>query len=766
MNTKYFLALLGLVISSVFSCSSEPVSTDSVWIRPIKEDTITNKEHNGAEYRLYKDSYVIVRSEKNGDIIIGTDTLKSDESVYTDGSRKKDVPRSYVTDSYKLQDSIKIVNDSILIFALSDFEGDRNFKLYVNNEQKERCTIKTGSNDTIILAEWKLSSNQIKRIVLIPDTALALYIPYDKINHVIMDSLISEDSTDSASSNSTLLHILAGILILAIVSAIVFYFYFTSKNKKSRGTDSDKKKELESVYAAFAKQKEEANLSVSSHVSNNQYNFAVNKAENAVNNLHGALLENITIIDDDTFNECVTTIKDMTALLKKMQKKEDTNNISDSAKNIDDCTIKLNQLYTTLEGKLENAKNTSSPDSSEHPEMKPQEETTIVPDFSEVSEDVKKYIDHLHKQIEDIEEKKNQRILEIQNNYKRLNHSLEQEQKAKEDLEKRLQSASNELEKEKQNREATITQKVQKAKEAANREIKEANNRAARAEEKSKTIKDELNAKFDVERRTAKEKEDQLKSKLSATQSSLDEANKTLQSTKNTLKQTERMVENLTAETESFHKHLSGAIDSIPYCENIVRLVDLANRIQEAAGKLLQSDMEDKYFVYKPLALYFAKMSSINMQNFYTDVEMVAKTGFVIKGSPLASYDTKLSKDEITKMTRIYFFTNYLKTYVNALVVLNESLAGLNYLAEDAKVSEIRIFAKFRQEIEEVTRKLGINVLTVKLYDSVGVNTDLLATEVDAGVEKHGAILEIENCKVSLINGAPDNERIRVKIQK
>lgn len=741
MNTKYFLVLFGLVISSVFSCSSEPVSTDSVWIRPIKEDTITNKEHNGAEYRLYKDSYVIVRSEKNGDIIIGTDTLKSDESVYTDGSRKKNVPRSYVTDSYKLQDSIKIVNDSILIFAFSDFEGDRNFKLYVNNEQKERCTIKTGSNDTIILADWKLSSNQIKRIVLIPDTAIALYISYDKINHVKMDFMVSEDSTDSPSTISTLFYILVGILVLAVV----FYFYFTSKNKKSRGTNSDRKKVLESARAAFVKQKEEANLSVSSHVSNNQYNSAVNKAENAVNNLHGTLLENITIIDDDTFDKCVTTINEMTALFKNMQKKKDTNNISDSAKKIDDCTKKLNQLNATLEKK---------------------KEPTTVPDFSEVSKDVKNYIDRLHKQIEDIEKEKNQKILEIQNKYNSLDLSLEQEQKAKENLEKRLQSANNKLEDEKQNREAIITQKVQKAEEAAKKKIEAANERAARAEEKSKTIKDELNAKFDVERRTAKEKEDQLKSKLSATQSMLDEANKTLQSTKNTLKQTEQMVENLTAETESFHKHLSGAIDSIPYCENIVRLVDLANRIQEAAGKLLQSDMEDKYFVYKPLALYFAKMSSINMQNFYTDVEMVAKTGFVIKGSPLASYDTKLSKDDITNMTRIYFFTNYLKTYVNALVVLNESLAGLNYLAEDAKISEIRIFAKFRQEIEEITRTLGINVLTVKLYDSVGVNTDLLATEVDAGVEKHGAILEIENCKVSLINGAPDNERIRVKIQK
>lgn len=741
MNTKYFLVLFGLVISSVFSCSSEPVSTDSVWIRPIKEDTITNKEHNGAEYRLYKDSYVIVRSEKNGDIIIGTDTLKSDESVYTDGSRKKNVPRSYVTDSYKLQDSIKIVNDSILIFAFSDFEGDRNFKLYVNNEQKERCTIKTGSNDTIILADWKLSSNQIKRIVLIPDTAIALYISYDKINHVKMDFMVSEDSTDSPSTISTLFYILVGILVLAVV----FYFYFTSKNKKSRGTNSDRKKVLESARAAFVKQKEEANLSVSSHVSNNQYNSAVNKAENAVNNLHGALLENITIIDDDTFDKCVTTINEMTALFKNMQKKKDTNNISDSAKKIDDCTKKLNQLNATLEKK---------------------KEPTTVPDFSEVSKDVKNYIDRLHKQIEDIEKEKNQKILEIQNKYNSLDLSLEQEQKAKENLEKRLQSANNKLEDEKQNREAIITQKVQKAEEAAKKKIEAANERAARAEEKSKTIKDELNAKFDVERRTAKEKEDQLKSKLSATQSLLDEANKTLQSTKNTLKQTEQMVENLTAETESFHKHLSGAIDSIPYCENIVRLVDLANRIQEAAGKLLQSDMEDKYFVYKPLALYFAKMSSINMQNFYTDVEMVAKTGFVIKGSLLASYDTKLSKDDITNMTRIYFFTNYLKTYVNALVVLNESLAGLNYLAEDAKISEIRIFAKFRQEIEEITRTLGINVLTVKLYDSVGVNTDLLATEVDAGVEKHGAILEIENCKVSLINGAPDNERIRVKIQK
>ncbi|MDE5886630.1 MAG: hypothetical protein K2H46_03475, partial [Muribaculaceae bacterium] len=227
-----------------------------------------------------------------------------------------------------------------------------------------------------------------------------------------------------------------------------------------------------------------------------------------------------------------------------------------------------------------------------------------------------------------------------------------------------------------------------------------------------------------------------------------------------------RRVENLTAETTSFRKLLSRVTDSQPYCESVLRLIDLAKRIQESASALMGSDLEDKYFVYKPLALYFGKLNLINLVNFYSDVEMISKTGFVLKGTPLASYDQTLPKPELESMTKNYFFTTYLKAYIDAIVVLNESLAGLHYLVEDVKPSDVKKFAGYRGEIEEISRRLGINILTVKVFDAVGTNIDLQATEIDAGVEKHGAILEIENCKVSLIGGAPNKERIVVKIQK
>ncbi len=78
----------------------------------------------------------------------------------------------------------------------------------------------------------------------------------------------------------------------------------------------------------------------------------------------------------------------------------------------------------------------------------------------------------------------------------------------------------------------------------------------------------------------------------------------------------------------------------------------------------------------------------------------------------------------------------------------------------------MRPFEDYRLQLQQAVAALGINVLSVKIFDFVHNNTDLLATPVDGGYDSPGAILDIENCLVSLSGAPKDGERIRVKVQQ
>lgn len=612
LNIKYLLLLIGVAMQSALSYGNVQVESDSIWIRPVKKDTITNVKDHGKVYRLFKGSFVQVKGEKDGDIIIANDTLRTDASVYTDYNGERKIAKTEGAKYYQIKDNITILNDSVLIFSFEHLEAKGSLRLYINSNNKVQKELSYGVNDTVPLNTIGIALGEIERIVLVKDSALALYIPYKDINREFSTIDDGKDTdTNSQKAGLPLWAIISIAFLGIVVATILILFFMLSPN-----------------------------------------------------------------------------------IRKKMQKEN-------------------SRLL-----------------------IKEKEQAIIQHDCE--FQDERDNILALKVQLQDVKNKLNAE---------------------KSDRDKIIKTKIREIEEE-------CRQKIYKAELAANKKIEIANDNTRRAEQKTKTISDELNAKFDVERKGLIDKQNKLKKELEETNVLFSKTKQLLQETENSLVQANRQVQNLTSETESFHKNLSGAVESMPYCKSIVTLIDLSNRILESATCLLQSNIEDKYFVYKPLALYIAKLNSLNLSNFHTDVEMISKTGFVIKGTPLASYDSKLSKDELATMTRNYFFTNYLKTYIDAIVVLNESLAGLPYLVDDAKSSEVCVFEQYRQELEDTARMLGINILTVKVYDSVGVNTDLLAVEVDAGIEKHGAILEIENCKVSLIGGAPNNERIKVKIQK
>lgn len=639
IRIKAFFILFGLVLSTISTFGAEASSIESVWIRPVKNDTVTDVEHHGAKYRLFKGSYVVLQGKSNGNIIIGSDTLSTDAptSALTISDQKKEVKISDIHAAYELKDSIKNEGDTAIIFAFSKLPGNRKFRLYINEESDCKDSIQIGKDDTRFL----IGSETIRTIVLVPDTlALALYIPFDSITKSISPiSTTSEGDTSGVTQNDSIrVYILIGCVLLLFVVLVVLFrcFKFRNKEKCNRGD----------------------------------------------------------------------TIKSVNKKLEETNKQ--------SVVSICEPNIVSDRLST------------------------PNDNSEPVDQQQPVEKDVE--ISELERQLK--QEKDNNEKIRLQ-----------------------LQKLNDQLAKEEKKRDEIIEQKENKIKAAAEKEIAAANKRASSAEEKSQVIRREMEDSFNKERTRFDSEKQRLSKSLSEAIISRDKYKNDLHNTQNLLEQAKHQVENLNSEMKSVHEKLSGALDSKSYCEKILKLLELANRIQESATALFASEIEDKYLVYRSLALYFAKLNSIQMSNFVTDVEMVAKSGFVMKGTPLASYDSRLSREQIEIETRNYFFTNYLKAYIKAIVVLNESLAGLNYLVEDVKVSEIRPFVQFRNQIDAVTNELGIKVSTVKLNDMVGSNIDLLATEVDAGIERHGVIVDIENCKVSLIGGAPDDERIRVKIQ-
>lgn len=347
-----------------------------------------------------------------------------------------------------------------------------------------------------------------------------------------------------------------------------------------------------------------------------------------------------------------------------------------------------------------------------------------------------------------------------------LTYQLRMVSAAKASLESQLESAKNKRQQEQESKKAAIDTAEARYKKEAEALIAKAEQRAAAAEEKSRTIREELTAKFEKQIDDLNTSIDKLKDTLSTTRGTLMETQSALNAETQAHNQAKRKIESLTGAIARFDDKLADAAFAQPYCRNIEKLLDISKKIQESANEAQNADVEDPYFICKAIARFWAQLDKIDLSAFYTDVDMVLGTGFVPKGTPLATYDASLPEAELETLVKNYFFASYLKQYVNALVVFNESMAGLTHLLPDMPAELVRPFEAYRLQLQQAVAALGINVLSVKIFDFVHNNTDLLATPVDGGYDSPGAILDIENCLVSLSGAPKDGERIRVKVQQ
>ena len=180
----------------------------------------------------------------------------------------------------------------------------------------------------------------------------------------------------------------------------------------------------------------------------------------------------------------------------------------------------------------------------------------------------------------------------------------------------------------------------------------------------------------------------------------------------------------------------------------------------------MEVDVDDKYFIMKAVAQYDMNISGIDMQRFYTDIYMAANKQMAFSDGGVANLSTVDVKQQ-PRALRQYFLSAYLEKYISALVVLNESLAGVHRLIPDMPAAETAQFAKFRTELEHCFNDLEIKVISVKLFDKITNNVDVKAEEVDFDDNiPADSILEIKNCIVYAADGIRPNEKIFVKSQK
>lgn len=345
-------------------------------------------------------------------------------------------------------------------------------------------------------------------------------------------------------------------------------------------------------------------------------------------------------------------------------------------------------------------------------------------------------------------------------------------------VEAEMQTKVEEAEKEKDeadaSKKAAIETAVKKEKEAHEKEVnrlKEAKRKAdERAETAEKSKKKAVEDALKKEKDTHEREEKRLNDVVEKQKGELTRAENSLKSTQNELKETKddrdkkkTKIELLEKAQEQFTRSLASVPFATAYSQQVHDLLLLGRQIQSSAYAVLDKDVDDPYFVMKAISRFGKMMDDIDVSKFLTDVTMVAKARFIFKDSLLATF--KGDNKEIDNIVRSYFFNQYLEKYVNALMVLNESMAGLKLLLPELQ-SHVVKFEKFRTELLILAKRLNITVLYVKVGDMAGENVDLKAKPVDVEIGKPGQILEVENCIVYLTDSRKPQTKIKVTIKK
>lgn len=306
---------------------------------------------------------------------------------------------------------------------------------------------------------------------------------------------------------------------------------------------------------------------------------------------------------------------------------------------------------------------------------------------------------------------------------------------------------------------------LQKALKKAKAEIEKAEKRAKQAEDDSKKTKERVTKSFEASIASLEKEKNECSERLKSQSKELDDTRADLDRTCEELKQTKEIVKAKAKALERYSKTITDISPAKDYADKLEKLLQTAADIEKAAIILGQNKHVDDYLINKYIARYRAALSTIDLQTLTTDVLNATKAQFVYKGQMLASFDQK-DKKAFHEQMKLYFYDTYLKKFVDALVVLNETMVGMQYLADGATASDVKPFVDYRKEIKAILAALEIEVQTVSIMESCADNLSLtvIPKQLDFDCPRN-SICQIDNCIVYLKGAIVPNEKIQVIVK-
>lgn len=346
-------------------------------------------------------------------------------------------------------------------------------------------------------------------------------------------------------------------------------------------------------------------------------------------------------------------------------------------------------------------------------------------------------------------------IQNLRDQLKVSNDKLSDLQRYKDGAESRIRQAQDEAE-----------QKVAKAKEEAQHNIEKANRKAESAREEARQTREQVTLEF-------KSEIDGLNSTITTQAQKISKLSSDLSATKTTLVGTEEKLESaiITIKTKEdalarFHKTIKEVDPAKEYAEQIEKLLAIGDKVEKSALKLSYKKDIDDYLIPKYIARFRSVISGLDMNVFTTDVFNAAKAQFVYKTQMLATFDIG-NPSAFHQSMKMYFFDNYLKKYVDALVVLNETMIGSQYTVDGVVANDVKDFVGYRAELTAVLKALEVDVEYVKIMDKSDDNLRLTVIPKDLpDIDcPKNSICQMENCIVYLHGSDKPNEKIEVIVK-
>lgn len=336
----------------------------------------------------------------------------------------------------------------------------------------------------------------------------------------------------------------------------------------------------------------------------------------------------------------------------------------------------------------------------------------------------------------------------------------------REKAEKKIEEAKSQAENKIKQATANADKQIMAAQEKAQKDIDKANARADKAEEESKKTEERVTKQYE---RTISTLEKDIQEKSNEIQTLSEELSTTRTTLKTTSEELRVANDTIVAKEKAldrFNKTITDIAPAKEYADSLEQLLQIGEKVEKAAIALGQNKDIDDYLINKYITRYRAALSVIDMQMFTTDVLNATKAQFVYKGQMLATFDQKDKKSFYESM-KLYFYDTYIKKYVDALVVLNETMVGMQYLADGATAKDVKAFETYRKEIDAILKAIEIDVISVKIMDSCTDNLSLtvIPKVLDFDCPKN-SICQIDNCIVYLKGASKPNEKIQVIVKK